>query len=240
MSKVPTPHIAATKEQIARVVLMPGDPLRAKWIAETFLDEAVCFNEIRNMLGYTGKYKETEVSVMGSGMGVPSMGIYSYELFNFYDVDAIIRIGSAGAIHSEIALGDVMLAMGACTNTNFAQNFDMPGTMAPIADFKLLSVAAGKAEEAGVHTRIGNVLTSDVFYNDAPSKSDLLWAKMNVLAVEMEAAGLYLNAARTGKRALCIATISDQLVHGECLSVEERERSFSDMVKIGLETAIEF
>ena len=189
---------------------MPGDPLRAKFIADNYLDDVVCFNEIRNMLGFTGTYKGKRVSVMGSGMGMPSMGIYSYELFNFYDVENIIRIGSAGGIADDIKLRDIVIGMGASTNSKYAEQYKLPGTFAPTADFGLLRRAVEAAEKLGIKTVVGNILSSDTFYDDNPDANSL-WKKMNILCVEMEAAALYMNAARAGKKALCILTISDHV-----------------------------
>lgn len=230
----PTPHNAAKKGDIAKTVLMPGDPLRAKFIAETYLENPVCFNTVRNMFGYTGTYKGKEISVMGGGMGIPSIGIYSYELYNFYDVDNIIRIGSAGGLSSDIKLRDVVIAMGASTNSSYANQFKLPGTLAPIADFGLLRRAVEAAEKKGIKAVVGNVLSSDTFYDDNKEANDL-WKKMNVLCVEMEAAGLYMNAARAGKKALCILTISDHIYTGEALPAEERQTSFREMMEVALE-----
>ena len=232
----PTPHIGAKPGDIAKTVLMPGDPLRAKFIAETYLEDVVCFNEVRNMLGFTGTYKGKEVSVMGSGMGIPSIGIFSYELFNFYGVDNIIRIGSAGGMTDTVKLRDVVIGMGASTNSDFASQYKLPGTFAPIADFGLLRKAVLAAEELNINTVVGNILSSDTFYNDDKDANDL-WRKMNVLCVEMEAAALYMNAARAGKKALCILTISDHVYTGEALSAEDRQTTFHDMMKIALEIA---
>ena len=238
MSNTPTPHIAAKEGDFAKTVLMPGDPLRAKFVAENYLEDAVLVNNVRGINGYTGSYQGKRVSVMASGMGMPSIGIYSYELFHFYGVDNIIRIGTAGAMHADLKIRDVVLGMGACTDSNFAQQFQLPGTFAPIASYKLLSRAVSAAEAMdGVRYRVGNLLSSDVFYNDN-SRTTELWQKMGVLAVEMESAALYMNAARCGKHALTICTISDSLVTGETTTSEERQSSFSDMMKIALETAI--
>lgn len=233
---IPTPHNNAKAGDIAKTVLMPGDPLRAKFIAENYLEDAVCFNTVRNMLGFTGTYKGKKVSVMGSGMGMPSIGIYSYELFNFYDVDNIIRIGSAGGIADDIKLRDIVIGMGASTNSNFAAQFKLPGTFAPIADFGLLRKAVEAAEKLGIKTVVGNILSSDTFYDDN-TEANSLWRKMNVLCVEMEAAALYMNAARAGKKALCIFTISDHVFTGEALSAEDRQNTFRDMMEIALEIA---
>lgn len=233
---IPTPHIGAKAGDIAKTVLMPGDPLRAKFIAENYLEDVSCFNTTRNMLGFTGTYKGRKVSVMGSGMGVPSIGIYSYELYNFYDVDNIIRIGSAGGIVDNIKLRDIVIGMGASTNSDFASQYKLPGTYAPIADFGLLRRAVEAAERLGVKTVVGNVLTSDTFYDDN-KEANSLWRKMNILCVEMEAAALYMNAARVGKNALCILTISDHVFTGEALSAEDRQNSFREMMEIALELA---
>lgn len=237
MSSTPTPHNQALDGQIAKTVLMPGDPLRAKLIAETYLEQVTCFNSVRNMLGYTGIYQGKEISVMGSGMGMPSMGIYSYELFHFYHVDSIIRIGSAGGMSPNVKLRDLIIAMGASTNSNFGNQFHLPGSFAPIADFSLLQNAVAAAKELNIPIQAGNVLSSDSFYDDSPSDSKQ-WQKMNILAVEMESAALYMNAARAGKKALCLLTISDHLLTGEALSAEERQNSFHDMMKVALKTAL--
>lgn len=232
-----TPHNSAAMGEIAKTVLMPGDPLRAKYIAENFLTDVNCFNEVRNMYGFTGIYNGTRLSVMGSGMGMPSIGIYSYELYNCYDVEQIIRIGSAGGLADDIALKDVVVAQGACTNSNYASQYQLDGLFAPIADFDLLEAAVLCARKAGLHVKVGNVLSSDVFYNANPSFNDR-WKTMGVLAVEMEAAALYMNAARLGKKALCIATISDHLYKIEELSAQERQTGLNEMIKIALETAV--
>ena len=232
--KVPTPHIGAQMGEIADRVIMAGDPLRAKFMAENFLENPVQYNNVRGMLGYTGTYKGKRVSVQGHGMGIPSIGIYTYELFNFYDVKRIIRCGSAGAYHPDLKLGDVVFAMGSCTDSNYGQQFALPGTFAPIADFEMLRDAAAKAEELGIGYRVGNVMASDVFYGD-DGEEWKKWQKMGVLAVEMEAAALYMNAARAGRSALCICTISDSLVHGTACSAEERQTSFTNMMKIAFE-----
>lgn len=232
----PTPHINATPEDFAKTVLMPGDPLRAKFIAESFLENARLVNNVRGIHGYTGTYKGVPVSVMASGMGMPSIGIYSYELFNFYDVETIIRVGSAGAISPELHLRDVVIGMGACTNSSYALQFNLPGTFAPTADYGTMMNAVKAAEELGVKPHIGNLLSSDTFYDDSNSLAD--WQKMGVLAVEMECAALYMNAARAGKKALAICTISDcPLTGGEECSALEREQSFNQMIEIALEAA---
>ena len=233
MSTVPTPHNEAKYGEIAKTVLMPGDPLRAKFIAETYLTDAVCFNTVRNMLGYTGTYNGKRVSLMGGGMGIPSMGIYSYELFHMYDVDTIIRIGSAGGISDDVKVRDLVIAVSASTNSGYAGQFGLTGTFAPTADFELARRAYDAAAARGARVMAGNILSSDTFYSDNPKENDQ-WKKMGVLAVEMEAAGLYLNAARAGKKALCICTISDHLYTGEALSARERETGFRDMMEIAL------
>lgn len=231
-----TPHNSAKKGDFAKTVLMPGDPLRAKFIAENFLEDAVLVNNVRGVQGYTGTYKGKKVSVMASGMGMPAIGIYSYELFNFYDVENIIRIGSAGAIHPDLKLFDIVIGMGACTNSNYASQYNLPGTFAPIADFGLVTKAYKAAQDLGARAMVGNVYSSDTFYDDASSLAE--WKKMGVLAVEMESAALYMNAARAGKKALCICTISDYPLTGgaEC-TAEERQNSFTKMMEIALEIA---
>lgn len=233
MGTTPTPHNSAKKGDIAKKVLMPGDPLRAKYIAETYLENPVCFNTVRNMLGYTGTYKGEEVSVMGGGMGIPSIGIYSYELFNFYDVDKIIRIGSAGALQDDVELMDVVIGMGACTDSNYAYQYGLPGTFAPIADYSLVKRAVEAAEEQGTPVKVGNILSSDVFYNADSTVNDR-WRSMGVLAVEMEAAALYMNAAAAGKKALCMLTISDLIYKEGNLTAEERQLGFKKMMEIAL------
>ena len=236
MSNIPTPHIAAKEGDFAKTVLMPGDPLRAKFIAETFLTDAVLVNNVRGVNGYTGYYNGKRVSVMASGMGIPSMGIYSYELFNFYDIDNIIRIGTAGSIHPDLKIRNVVLAMGACTDSNYGAQYELPGTFAPIASFELLRKAVRVIEEMGhIGYKVGNVVSSDVFYSDRQTTA--AWQKMGALAIEMESAALYMNAARAGKNALTICTISDSLVTGEVTTAEERQTSFADMMKIALEIA---
>lgn len=233
---IPTPHIAAKADEIAKTVLMPGDPLRAKFIAEKYLENPVCFNTVRNMLGFTGSYKGKRISVMGGGMGMPSVGIYTYELFNFYDVDNIIRIGSAGAYQDDLELKDLVIAEGACTDSNYAATFNLPGTFAPIADFGLLRKAVDTAEKLGIPAKVGNVLSSDVFYGDDPSVGDR-WRKMGIMCVEMEAAALYMNAARAGKHGLCMLSISDHIYKGTALSAEERQNGFNNMMEVALELA---
>ena len=230
-----TPHNNANPGDIAKTVLMPGDPLRAEFIAKTYLKDVKCYNTVRNMLGFTGYYQGKQVSVQGSGMGIPSIGIYSHELYHVYDVDRIIRIGSAGAYSPDVHVRDLVFGMGACTNSNYAQNFSLPGTFAPIADFALLRAAVQKAEAMKVAYHVGNILSSDTFYEEQSSAEQ--WSKMGVLAVEMESAGLYMNAARAGKQALCIVTVSDSLVTGEQTTAEERQNSFTQMMKIALSIA---
>lgn len=236
MAATPTPHNQATEGQIAKTVLMPGDPLRAKYVADTYLEDVTCFNQVRNMLGFTGTYKGKPVSVMGSGMGVPSIGIYSYELFNFYDVNNIIRIGTAGGLAPDVRLRDLVIGMGACTDSNYAAQFRMPGTLAPIADFGLLRKAVESAERLGYDYMVGNVLSSDVFYNDDETVNER-WASMGVLAVEMESVALYLNAIRARKHALCLLTVSDLPLSGEGLPAEDRQTSFTQMMEVALEVA---
>ena len=236
MTNIPTAHNSAKAGDFAKTVLMPGDPLRAKYIAETYLENPRQVNAVRNMFGYTGTYKGKEISVMGGGMGMPSIGIYSYELFNFYDVDQVIRIGSAGAFQDNIKLMDVVIGMGACTDSNYAYQYGLPGTFAPIADYELLNRAVETAKRQGTNVVVGNVLSSDVFYNAMSNVNDLS-RDMGVLAVEMEAAALYMNAAKAGKKALCMLTISDHLYTGESLSAEDRQLGFGKMMEIALELA---
>lgn len=236
MSKPPTAHNSAGKGDFAKTVLMPGDPLRAKYIAETYLENVRQVTAVRNMFGYTGTYKGREISVMGAGMGMPSIGIYSYELFNFYDVENIIRIGSAGALQDHMKLMDVVIGMGACTDSNYAYQYGLPGTFAPIADYSLMSRAIEVAKEQGTNVVVGNVLSSDIFYNARDDVNDK-WRGMGVLAVEMEAAALYMNAAQAGKKALCMLTISDHVYRNESLSAEERQLGFGKMMEIALELA---
>ncbi len=233
---MPTPHNAANPGEFAPTVLMPGDPLRAKFIAETFLENARLVNNVRGIHGYTGTYKHIPVSVMASGMGMPSIGIYSHELYAQYGVENIIRIGSAGAISGKLKLRDVVAAQGACTNSNFAHQYGLPGAFAPIADFTLLETAVSAARELGVEMPVGNLLSSDTFYD--ASNSTMKWASMGVLAVEMEAAALYMTAAYLGKRALAICSISDSIVTGEALPAADRQNTFTTMMRIALETAI--
>lgn len=235
---IPTPHISAKLGDFAKTVLMPGDPLRAEYIAKTYLENAVLVNNVRGVQGYTGYYKGKRVSVMASGMGQPSIGIYSYELFNFYGVESIIRVGSCGGFSPELHVRDIVVAMGACTNGNYASQYNLPGTFCPIADFELVRKAVDECKKAGVNYRVGNILSSDMFYDDA--NSGMQWAKMNVLGVEMESAALYCNAARAGKKALCICTVSDSFVYPEeNTTAEERQTSFTKMMEIALNIAEE-
>lgn len=229
-----TPHNSAKKGDIAETILLPGDPLRAKFIAETYLENPVKFNEIRNMLGYTGTYKGKKVSVMGTGMGIPSMGIYSYELIHFYDVKNLIRIGSCGAFKEDLDLYDIIFAMGACTNSNYAHQFDLPGTFSAIASWDLLHKAKQVADEKNIDVKIGNVLSGDVFYTP-DTDSYKKWANMNVLAAEMETYALYCNAANAGVNALTILTVSDSIVLEKETTAEERQKSFTKMMEIALE-----
>lgn len=233
---MPTSHISANKGDFSKTVLMPGDPLRSKFIAETYLDNAVLVNNVRGVQGYTGTYKGKSVSVMASGMGMPSIGIYSYELYNFFGVENIIRVGSAGAIYESLHLRDIVIALSACTNSNFASQYNLPGTFAPTASFSLVQSAYETSIKLGITPKVGTVFSSDIFYDDANSLKQ--WQKMGVLAVEMEAAALYANAARAGKNALCICTISDcPLTGGEECTAEERQLSFTKMIEIALEIA---
>ena len=233
---IPTPHISAKAGDFAKTVLMPGDPLRAKFIAETYLENATLVNNVRGVQGYTGYYKGKRVSVMASGMGQPSIGIYSYELFNFYGVESIIRVGSCGSFSPELHARDIIVAMGACTNGNYASQYKLPGTFCPIASYELVRKAADECEKAGVNYRVCNILSSDMFYDDA--NSGMQWAKMGVLGVEMESAALYCNAARAGKKALCICTVSDSFIYPEeNTTAEERQNSFTKMMEIALELA---
>lgn len=239
-----TPHICAEKGDFADTVLMPGDPYRSQLIAENFLSNAKLVNDVRGVKGYTGLYKGKKISVMASGMGMPSIGIYSYELFNFFGVEKIIRVGSAGSYREDVKLRDIVLGQAACTDSAFAGQFGLPGDFAPIADFGLLTKAVSEANKLGLTCHVGNILSSDRFYGDGEGLPDwkqpvALWSKMGVLAVEMEAAALYMNAARAGKRALCICTVSDSLVTGEATTAEERQNSFTDMIRLALETAAE-
>ena len=230
MANTPAPHIGAQYGEIAETVIMAGDPLRAKLMAERFLDDAVQFNNVRGMLGFTGTFKGKRISVMGHGMGMPSIGIYTYELFNFYGVKTIVRVGSAGAIQTDLHLGDLVIAQGACTNSNYAAQYELPGTFAPIGDFQLLRKAADACDRMGYAYKVGNVLSSDVFYNENAHNDK--WSAMGVLAVEMEIAALYMNAARSGNRALAICTVSDHIITGEVTTAEERQNTFTKMMDV--------
>lgn len=230
----PTPHINAKPEDFAKTVLMPGDPLRAKFIAENFLKNTKLVNDVRGMLGYTGEYEGKRISVMGSGMGMPSIGIYSYELFNFFGVENIVRIGSAGAMQEDLKLGDVIFAIGASTNSDYARQFNLSGSYSATASYSLLEKAVEIAKKKNIGYRVGNVLSGDTFY-DADEGANEKWRKMGILAVEMEAAALYMNAAYAKKNALAILSVSDSLVTGEALSADERRTQFTDMMKIALE-----
>lgn len=244
MAGAPTPHIAATPEQFAKTVLMPGDPQRSAFIAETFLENPVLVNNVRGVQGYTGTYKGEAISVMASGMGMPSMGIYSYELFKHFGVENLLRVGSAGALTESVQLRDLVIAMGACTDSAWATQYHLPGTFAPIADYDLLSTCTATAKELGIACRVGNVVSTDVFYANAEARTEdetqaAQWGKLGVLAVEMETAALYMNAARLGKRALGMFTVSDHLLTGAGLSVEDRRSSFTEMLRLALETAVQ-
>lgn len=231
-----TPHNSANPGDFAKTVLMPGDPLRAEYIAKNFLKSCILVNNVRGIHGYTGEYLGKKVSVMASGMGMPSIGIYSYELYNYYEVENIIRIGSAGAMRDDINLRDVILAAGACTNSAFASQYNLPGSFAPIADFELLKKGEQEAKRMNINCRVGNILSSDTFYcDDADATSR--WAKMGVLAVEMEAAALYMTAARCGKKALAICTVSDNVVTGESLTANDRQTTFTQMIELALNIA---
>ncbi len=239
----PTPHISAKPGDFGKTVLMPGDPLRSKFIAENFLENPVLVNNVRGVHGYTGTYKGVKVSVMASGMGMPAIGIYSHELYNGYGVENIIRVGSAGSIQDHINLYDIVLGQGACTDSNFLHQFHFPGTFAPIADFDLLTEAVKACKEHGATYHVGNINSSDVFYGDhdmVPEGLDSTYAlsKMGVMALEMEAAALYMNAARYGKRALCICTISDHVLKHHETTSEERQNSFTQMMKVALDVAV--
>ncbi len=238
MSNIPTPHINAIKGDFAKVVLMPGDPLRSKFIAENFLEDAVLVNNIRGVQGYTGYYGGERVSVMASGMGMPSIGIYSHELYNFYDVECIIRVGSAGAMQENVKVRDLVFGMGACTNSAYAEQYGLGGTLAPICDFEMLKCACEIAEQKGIRYHVGNIMSSDTFYDQAAG--GMKWCKMGILAVEMEAAALYMNAMQSRKRALAICTVSDSMLTGECTTAEERQTTFTDMMSLALEVAKKF
>ena len=231
-----TPHNGAQVGDFAKTVLMPGDPLRAKFIAETYLENPKLVTSIRNAYGYTGTYQGKRVSVMASGMGIPSIAIYSYELFSVFGVESIIRVGSAGAYHPDLKLFDIIIGQGACTNSNFADQFKLPGTFAPIADYGLLSKAVDACEAVGARYMVGNIMSSDVFYEDDP-EAWKAWRKMGVLGAEMEAAALYMTAARCGKKALAIDTISDIIGTHEEATPEQRQTAFDQMIRVALEIA---
>ena len=228
---------SANKGDIAKTVLMPGDPLRARYIAENFLDSPVLYNETRNMYGYTGTYKGVPVSVQGSGMGMPSMGIYSWELFTYYDVENIIRIGTAGSFSSDINIGDIVVSLAASTDSNYEHTFGLPGHFSPCASWELLCRLKEISDAEGINIKAGNTVSCDVFYEIGEDWWKK-WASMNVLAVEMEAAALYMNAAYNHRNALAIMTISDHFISGEKASLEDMERNFTDMMKLALETAV--
>lgn len=231
----PTPHNSAKLGEIAETVLMAGDPLRVKFMAETYLDNPVLFNQVRGMLGYTGTYRGKRISVMGHGMGGPSIGIYTYELYNFYNVQTIIRVGSAGSIQEDLHVGDLVIATGACTNSNYAAQYELLGTYAPIADFALARRAVEACERMGYRHRVGNVLSSDTFYTENPHNER--WQRMGVLAVEMEIAMLYMNAARSGRKALGICTVSDHILTGEATTAEQRQNTFTKMMDVAFAIA---
>lgn len=241
MANYPTAHIKAVPGDFGQTVLMPGDPLRSKLIAETFFEKARLVNNVRGVQGYTGYYKGTKVSVMASGMGMPSMGIYSYELYNVFGVQNIIRIGSAGSIQPHINLRDIVMAQGVCTDSRWAEQYHLAGTFAPICSFEMLEQCVAAAKEMGVNYHVGNLLSSDCFYGDEVGVPEALqantsWKKMGIMAIDMETAALYMNAARWGKNALAICTVSDQLITGEALSPEDRQNSFTQMMELALET----
>lgn len=236
MKNYPTPHINATPDDFAKTVIMPGDPLRAKFIAENFLTDAKLINSVRGAYAYTGKYNGKPISVTSSGMGMPSMAIYSYELFNIFGVENIIRIGSAGSVNRDIKVRDLIIAMGASTNSNYASQYGLNGNFAPICSYDLLKVCTETADRLNLKVKVGNILTSDTFYDESQSSVD--WAKMGIMAVEMETAALYMNAARANKNALTICTISDHILTGEETTATERQNSFTDMMKLSLETAV--
>ncbi len=236
MANTPTPHISAVPGDFAQTVLMPGDPLRAKFLAESFLTSPKSVNQVRGINGYTGLWKGVPVSVMASGMGMPSMGIYSHELFAFYGVERILRVGSAGGIDPKVKVFDLVLGMGACTDSNYAVGFDLEGSFAPISDFDLLCKAYRIANELNISCHVGNLLSSDHFYFEG--KGPVAWGKMGVLAVEMETAALYMNAARLGRQALTICTVSDHFLTSETTTSAQREREFTSMLRVALDTAV--
>lgn len=236
MKNYPTPHIDATPDDFAETVIMPGDPLRAKFIVENFLKDARLVNSVRGINGYTGYYKNKRISVMASGMGMPSMAIYSYELFDIFGVQNIIRIGSAGSINSDINIRDIVIGMGACTNSNFASQYNLSGVFAPICSYDLLKVCTETADELNINVKVGNLYSTDIFYDEGNSSAG--WSKMGVMAVEMESAALYMNAARAHKNAIAICTVSDNILTGEATTAKERQETFTDMMNLALETAV--
>ena len=238
MSMITTPHINAEADAFGKTVLMPGDPLRSKFIAENYLENAQLVNNVRGIQGYTGTYKGIKVSVMASGMGMPTIGIYSYELYNFFGVENIMRVGSTGALQEQVKVRDIVFGMGACTNSNYASQFGLAGTFAPIASYPLMKEAISQAEKLVASYHVGNVLSSDSFYTDNGKTANENWQKMGVLCIEMEAAALYMNAARAGKNALAILTVSDHMITGEETTAEERQTSFTQMMEIALNTAV--
>lgn len=231
-----TPHIKPNGAEIAETILLPGDPLRAKFIAETYLEDVVQFNEVRGMLGYTGTFKGRRISVMGTGMGTPSMSLYSWELINIFGVKNLIRIGSAGAIQDHLNLYDIVFAMGSSTDSNYGSQYNLPGQYSITASFELLKKAKKIADEKGQSVHVGNVLSSDIFYHADPTALQR-WSEMGILCAEMESAGLYMNAARAGVNALCILTISDHIFRHEQTTQEERQTAFTNMMEIALELA---
>ncbi len=231
-----TPHNAAKPGDIAETVLLPGDPLRAKFIADNFLEDVTQYNTVRNMFGYTGTYKGKRISVQGTGMGMPSIGIYAHELIHVYGCKNLIRIGSAGSMREDLPLRHIVLGMAACTNSNYASQFNLPGTYAPVASYELLEKAVAAAKKHGADYRVGNILSSDIFYSADETVTER-WSKMNVLAVEMEAAALYMEAAAAGVNALAMVTISDNLITGEETTAEERQNTFTKMMEVALELA---
>ncbi|MBO5010356.1 MAG: purine-nucleoside phosphorylase [Clostridia bacterium] len=235
-SRYYTPHIKAAPGDFAKTVLMPGDPKRAEFIAKNFLENAVLVNDVRGIKGFTGEYKGKQVSVMASGMGMPSIGIYSYELFNFFGVENIIRVGSSGSLQESVKVRDIIIGMGASTPSSYGEQFGLTGSFAPIASWELLSSAVEESKRLGARYHVGNLLSSDVFYNADPDFNKK-WAQMGILGVEMEAAALYMNAARAGKGALAICTVSDEIFTGIATTADERESSFTEMIEIALNVA---
>ena len=234
--KAPTHHIAAQPGDIAKTVLMPGDPLRAKFIAETFLEDVVQVNSIRCMYAYTGTYKGKRVSVMAHGIGAPTMGVHAWELYNLYDVENIIRVGTTGAIHDDLEIGDIVFAMGACYNTPYADQYKLSGTFSAIASYPLMRKGIDCADKLGAKYMVGNIYSTDIFYPEYEEEQEK-WAQMGALSVEMETGALYIVAARAGKNALSILTVSDHIVRGEKASAEDRQKTFTKMMEIALEIA---